>query len=123
MLRRFLSDSTPLMMACHGVPCASAASQAMRTAAVNKDRRFDFGRPITCGTTPLAACGRGNCPRRERASIANMNLRHSRTSDRANSVHDRENALVLILGNRWVRPQNTRQTKAFIALPVAGLET
>ena len=55
----------PLMMACHGVPCASAASQAIRTAAVSSDRRFDFGRPICWGTTPLAACGLGNWPRRE----------------------------------------------------------
>ena len=53
------------MIACHGVPCASAASQAMATAEVSTATRFERGRPICCGTTPFAACGRGNCPRRE----------------------------------------------------------
>ena len=54
--------------ACHGVPLSSAISQAMRIAAASIETRFERGSPIFFGTTPLGACGRGNCPRREMTS-------------------------------------------------------
>ena len=55
----------PLITACQGVPCASAASQAMRMAAVSRATLLDCGTATSSGTTPLAACRRGNWPRRE----------------------------------------------------------
>ena len=58
----------PLMTACHGVPLSSAISQEMRIAAASSDTRFERGSPISFGTTPFGACGRGNCPRRETTS-------------------------------------------------------
>ena len=50
------------MTACHGVRCASAAAQAMATAVVRLDSRFERESPDSRGTTPFEACGRGNCP-------------------------------------------------------------
>ena len=55
----------PFSTACQGVPCVSAISQAMRMAAVSREMLFDCGNATSSGSTPLAACGLGNWPRRE----------------------------------------------------------
>ena len=40
-------ERRPLMIACHGLPCASAAAQAIATDPVRPDTRFERGSPIS----------------------------------------------------------------------------